>query len=333
MSFAQSVQALTATIEEMGNPFIESSGDLLVLDSRNIIDTAVVDTLHHIEKLGQDQYEAYVEERLINQTKPITDPIKRNSLPLFSSPPVREKSNKQLKLMSLKSDCSLFSRLYIASQVRSGDLDEFFKHENQAYPPALSQMGVIRSGNKSDLLNCLEDIAPLNESNSNATLNVSCTVLDGAAIVNMLRPGTAKTFQDYAADVILPYINTQLQYVTGLDIVWDRYVEESLKTHARSKRGVGLRRRVEPSSTIPSNWQSFLRVDDNKTELFSFLASSAAHIVTSKQLISTHHGDVISKNYADVSSLAPCTHEEADTRIFLHVKGVGQCPEVTLIQF
>ena len=50
----------------------------------------------------------------------------------------------------------------------------------------LSQMGVIRSGNKSDLLNCLEDIAPLNESISNSTLNVSCTVLDGAAIVNML---------------------------------------------------------------------------------------------------------------------------------------------------
>ena len=93
-------------------------------------------------------------------------------------------------------------------------------------------------GNKSDLLNCLEDIAHLNESISNATLNVSCTVLDGAAIVNMLRPGTAKTFQDYAADVFLPYINTQLQYVTRLDIVWDRYVEESLKTHARSKRGI-----------------------------------------------------------------------------------------------
>lgn len=131
-------------------------------------------------------------------------------------------------------------------------------------------------------------------------LMFSCTVFDGAAIVNMLRPDTAKTFQDYVADVFLPYINTQLQYVTRLDIVWDRYVEESLMTHARSKRGVGLRRRVEPSSTIPSNWQSFLRVDDNKTELFSFPASSAAHIVTSKQLISTHHGDVISKNYADV---------------------------------
>ena len=91
MSFAQSVQALTATIEEMGNPFIESSGDLLVLDSKNIIDTAVVDTLRHIEKLGQDQYEAYVEERLINQTKPITDPIKR-TVSHFSVVHLSEKS-------------------------------------------------------------------------------------------------------------------------------------------------------------------------------------------------------------------------------------------------
>ena len=33
---------------------------------------------------------------------------------------------------------------------------------------------------------------------------------------------------------------------------------------------------------------------------------------------------MISKNYADVSSLAPCTHEEADTRIFLHVKDAVQ---------
>ena len=122
MSFAQSVQALTATIEEMGNPFIESSGDLLVLDSRNIIDTAVVDTLRHIEKLGQDQYEAYVEERLINQTKPITDPIKRNSPPLFSSPLVREKSNKQLKLISLNvKKCTITSIVitYVRHQITS----------------------------------------------------------------------------------------------------------------------------------------------------------------------------------------------------------------------
>ena len=106
---------ITSVIEEMGNPIAENSKDLLVLDSRDLVDPAVIDTLRQIKSLGQEQYDTYVNERLVNQTKPITDPIKRNNLPLFSRPPVREKSRAQLQLSSLKNDCSLFSRLYIAS--------------------------------------------------------------------------------------------------------------------------------------------------------------------------------------------------------------------------
>ena len=115
-AFARDVQSLTEVFEEMGNPFLEDSEDLLVLDSRNIVHVAVSDAIKEIEQLGIDQYEAYVEERLVKQTKAIADPIKRNNLHLFSRPPVQRKSSKQLQLSSLKNDCSLFSRLYIASQ-------------------------------------------------------------------------------------------------------------------------------------------------------------------------------------------------------------------------
>ena len=65
--------------------------------------------------------------------------LKLNNLPLFSRPPVKQKSTKQMQVSTLKSNCSLFSRLYIATQIRSGDLDDFFQHENQVCPPALSQ--------------------------------------------------------------------------------------------------------------------------------------------------------------------------------------------------
>ena len=99
----------------------------------------------------------------MNQTKPITDSIRRNNLPLFSRSPVREKSRTQLQVSSLKNDCSLFSRLFIASQMRDGDLDDFFAHENQACAPALSQMGKMRLGTKSDLVGCLEDMIPSQE--------------------------------------------------------------------------------------------------------------------------------------------------------------------------
>ena len=95
--------------------------------------------VHKIAACGQDQYESYVKERLISKTNAITDSLKLNNLPLFSRPPVKQKSTKQMQVSTLKSNCSLFSRLYIATQIRSGDLDDFFQHENQVCPPALSQ--------------------------------------------------------------------------------------------------------------------------------------------------------------------------------------------------
>ena len=143
--------------------------------------------------------------------------------------------------------------------------------------------------------------------------------MDGVAIINM-RPGTAKTFQSYTNDVFMPYVTSQLQHVDRLDIVWDRYMTDSLKTDTRSKRGKGVRRRVDPSSTVPRNWLEFLRIDENKTELFSFLTSSISNLATNWHIITTHGTDILCSNRQDVSALAPCTHEEADTRIFLHLE-------------
>ena len=231
------ITSLTDVIEEMGNPFAENSKDLLVLDSRNLADPAVIDTWRQIKSLGQEQYDTYVNEPLVNQTKPITDPTNINNLPLFSRPPVREKSRAQLQRSSLKNDCSLFSRLYIASQIRSGDLDQFFQHENEAYPPALSQMGKLRTGTKYDLVDCLENLVPAQDISPTPVVQV--ILLDGAAIVNTLRPGFAKTFSDYATHVFLLYITSQLQHVNRLDVVWDEYIADSLKAETRTRRGKG----------------------------------------------------------------------------------------------
>ena len=94
---------------------------------------------------------------------------------------------------------------------------------------------------------------------------------------------------------------------------------ESLKAVTGSKRGSGVRRCVEPDSTIPGNWQAFVRIDENKTELFSFLATKIATTETRKQVVTTHDLDVlcININQQQVSTLTPCTHEEADTRMLL----------------
>ena len=96
--------------------------------------------------------------------------------------------------------------------------------------------------------------------------------------------------------MFLPYILSQLQHVSRVDVVWDDYLLNSLKAETRSKRRKGVRRRVEPSNAIPGNWPEFLRIDDSKAELFSFLATSVTDIDTDKQIImlksSVHSPDI-----------------------------------------
>ena len=182
--------------------------------------------------------------------------------------------------------------------------------------------------NKSDIVVCLEALVPQPAGDSATDAEpshvpdspaVDVIILDGAAVVNMLKPGTERTFSEYATHVFLTYITTQLQNAQRVDVVWDEYVQGSLKSYTRSVRGKGSRRRVESSSTIPRNWQEFLRNEDNKRELFSFLSLQTAKLETDRQVIITHHKEVLCTQSRDTSALAPCTHEEADTRIFLHV--------------
>jgi len=103
----------------------------------------------------------------------------------------------------------------------------------------------------------------------------------------VLRPGTAKTFEGYATDVFVPHVTCQLQHVDRLDIVWDLYMADSLKADICCRRGKAVRRRVETSSAVPQIWQEFLCIDDNKTKLFSFLASNVVDTYINKYLINT----------------------------------------------
>ena len=102
--------------------------------------------------------------------------------------------------------------------------------------------------------------------------------------------------------------------------MWDEYFPESLRAETRAIRGKGVSRQVEPSRLIPGKWEEFLRINANKVELFSFLATHLASLTTEKQPITTHHKDVLCTPLQDVSGLSPCTHEEADTQILLHLE-------------
>ena len=104
----------------------------------------------------------------------------------------------------------------------------------------------------------------------------------------MIKPGTEKTFSGYTEQSFLPYVKTQLCHVKRVDIVWDEYVENRLKATTRSDRGAGVQRRVAANNQLPRNWKEFLRVNENKRELFKFLAESTSSLQVEKQVISTY---------------------------------------------
>ncbi len=316
--FVQQVQSLVEVVEKMGNPFLEGTQDLLRLDTRDVMDPAVVSSVCSAEKKAIEQYQAFVTERLQDQLTKISDPIKKNKVLLFSRPPAK-KSNAKLQVSSLKNDVSLFSRLYIACQSHDGNLNEFFRHENQAYPPFLSQHGKLRIGTKADLLPFLENLIDQSDSLS-STLHPDVIILDGAAVVNFLKPPVASTFDDYGHKVFLPYVLSQVNRANRVDIIWDQYFNNSLKSQTRIKRGKGIRRRVEASSKLPGNWQEFLSIDANKIELFTFLVNCISKLVITKQVVTTSGSGVLCvPPIQDTDNLAPCDHEEADTRMFVHV--------------
>ena len=142
-AFTNHVKSMVETMEEMGNPFTYNGTELYRIDKKEVFGEEAIYSINNREKIGQDQYEEYIASRLVGDQS-ISDPIKKNKFSVFSKNPARKSSKDSLKISHLKNDCALFSCLYIACQTREGNLEEFFRHENQPYPPSLSQNGCLR---------------------------------------------------------------------------------------------------------------------------------------------------------------------------------------------
>ena len=78
--------------------------------------------------------------------------------------------------------------------------EEFFRYENQPWSPIPCEAWSTRDGQKADLLKCLP------ESPSVAKPEADAVILDGAVIVQMLKPTTVRTFDEYFMIVFATYV-------------------------------------------------------------------------------------------------------------------------------
>ena len=88
--------------------------------------------------------------------------------------------------------------MFISTQIKLVGMNKFFSLETLKHPPALSKCGQMYSGNKSDLINCIEEIP--NASSPIPASKVSAAVLEGSALVKWVKPKKNQIFQSYTLD-------------------------------------------------------------------------------------------------------------------------------------
>ena len=196
----------------------------------------------------------------------------------------------------------------------------------QQYPSAISEFGLLRSGNKSNLVSCLEALH--GEPSPAVSPPVTSKVIDGAVLAYLIKPDGCKTFADYCQNKFIPHILRQFnETTTRIDVVWDRYDVPSLKDIERERRQqthVPVRRKVTPLTPVPRSWPNFLRLSINKCELFEFLAKNLicyAEENNIKGKLYVTIGDLANcypKGEHELDNISPCTHIEADSRLFTH---------------
>ena len=83
----------------------------------------------------------------------------------------------------------------------------------------------------------------------------------------MNKPGKVQTFDSYSREGMMTAVEKEItRHKTKVThIVFDRYLNSSLKNHSRSARGKGIRRKVTATTYTPKSWELFLGDADNKT--------------------------------------------------------------------
>ncbi|KAJ8377440.1 hypothetical protein AAFF_G00259980 [Aldrovandia affinis] len=193
-------------MKDMGNPFQEESRDLLSLDTKDIAHHTAAELIGtHLEK-SKVRFQEFMKGLEGEEESTFYEPIKKNRVDFFRHVPASVDSSKQ---KVLKEDCQLFSKLFISCQSRECDLKEFFRHENQSHPAALSDGGKLHTCQKSHLTTILESQVTTPEAEPDA----DTIIIDGAALVNSLPPRSSKTFKKKSKGMLF------FHAFTGCDVI------------------------------------------------------------------------------------------------------------------
>ena len=251
--------------------------------TKDLATDKIQESLLNARKHGEQQLDVFVEERLMRKLgKPATlstyDTIKKNKAPTFENiyDVVQHNSETKLKTV-MKADRNVLQRL-VASYAAgcAVHLDNILKHELLPVPIALVEMnGTLRTGNKSVLAEILTSNIEC-PTHIDLSCRSACLVIDGQArVLSIGKPAGSKTFGDLADAFTSSIFQSGIDY-DRIDITFDTYRDESIKSATRQRRTKTTRpiRLIVQGRDVPlpNSWMNFIALPENKTDLSRFLS-------------------------------------------------------------
>ena len=252
------------------NSNFEDCEQLFNVVTKTVLDTKSADQFLSCEEEGEKLLTNYVEER-INGTQSIWEPIPRRNLPTFA-----ETVKLQEKIITLKEERKLLTRLTIASRQRP-EINLAFYIGNFEFS-AVSRSLFARNGSmhlSSDKSVVIHEIKKMTENKelekeASSTNNEGVIIFGVMAIVQKIKKTSdLKTCSDFAKVFIDILINESRGY-KQIRLIFDGYMKHSLKEQTREKRTKG-------------KVVHFKISDDTKIENFS-MKVFLSHIKTKKEL-------------------------------------------------
>ncbi|KXJ20012.1 hypothetical protein AC249_AIPGENE15286 [Exaiptasia diaphana] len=322
------------------NPFERDDEDdaavlpLSNLDTGVILPDDIADNILSATAKGKQSMQQFLLKRLNSSQTSFWEPIERLSTPTFNSAIKSSTTKTKDVLPTGNSEREIFGRLLVVARNRDVDLKDVLSYELSRVPMALAYPdGSLRKTSKSNLMPHLEQVSSPSQLPMSSL--ATAVMVDAMALIHVIKSAGATTFGDLAvrySDVITKYLTSNS--CTRLDLVFDQYLEKSIKAEERIRRGPVSYLEVtihSPSTPVPKQWSKYMSNPLNKKNLAEFLCNSLKESMKEKLLHT--QTVVLAGGFSDGKEAVRVTqgrevsiaelqsdHEEADTRLLLHAK-------------
>ena len=302
------------------NPFTKD--DLTKLNNPKVVMPKTVrGVIEGLKKCGEEQLTMFILDRLASAKVSISQTISTNKIDIWDC-------SEKVEKVEFCPTKSVLKKMNAACESRKIQAEEVFQIEINNILQSLCAVGKkggidLYHGNKTGITKRFPSpisVAPLYDSESKSSIVIEMSPLIKAKAFST-QSSTLANFGEFSLLVYYEVMKLAAQY-RRIDLVFDRYFDQSLKEATREGRGDGSKYLFEGDSTeIPLRMaENFLKNSENENQLNEYLA---------KKLLELHQGDqlmiVIYRNTALSSQscveldenvpVRPCTAEEADQRL------------------